>query len=163
MNIEEKIIDIEKQIVRTEKILKKTRNVRSLMLSASKNLNGKYTYTNKGFLRGNLLGNFIRKSRVKSVNNNIDRVQEALLKLHADLMLYDQDFANKLSLPSKMTEFRGASNKLSDIGLRTSMRFREFDMIKSLRNLENVMKKLIARHNKLKYELKKSKEVLGYK
>lgn len=57
---------------------------------------------------GNFLGDFIRKSRVKSINNNIDKVQDAMFKLEADLILYDKDLAGFLRLPAKMSQYGGA-------------------------------------------------------
>lgn len=162
MNTEKKIIDIEKKILRIDKMLKKAREVRKLIITTIKNLDDKYTYSTKGFLRGNILGDFIRKSRVKSVNNNIGKVQEAMLRFEADLLLYDKKLAGALRLPAKMSQYGGASNMLTDIGLRTDMRFREFDVTRSLRNVENVMKRLKANKDKLRYELKKNKELLEY-
>lgn len=163
MDTQDKIMDIEKKILRTDKMIKKARSVRSLIITTIKNLDDKYTYSTSGFLRGNILGDFIRKSRVKSVNSNIDKVQDAMFKLEADLIIYDKDLAGALRLPAKMSQYGGADGLFSDIALRSNMRLKQFDVTKSLRNVETVIKRLKARKDRLRYDLKKNKELLEYK
>lgn len=161
--MEEKIIDLEKQILKTDKIIQEARKVRSLIINCYKNLDDKYTYSTSKFLRGNIFGDIMRKSRVKSINNNIGKVQDALLKFEADLLVFDKDLANDLKLPSKMQGYGRVDGKFSDISLRTDMRFRQFDVAKSLRNLDVVIKRLLASRKRMAYDLKNQKELLAYK
>ena len=97
------------------------------------------------------------------MNKIIDLVQKSMLKLEADLMVYDIDndtnLAGFLRLPSKMSESGKVTNKFTDIGLRASMRFRQFDVVVSLRNLETLIKRLEEIRHELKNDLKGS---MGY-
>lgn len=161
--MEEKIIDLEKQILKTDKMIQKAKRVRSLIINCYKNLDDKYTYSTSKFLRGNIFGDFMRNSRVKSINNNIGKVQDALLKFEADLLIFDKDLASVLKLPAKMQGYGRVEGKLADISLRTDMRFRQFDVAKSLKNLDVVIKRLLASRKRMAYDLKNQKELLGYK
>ena len=114
-------------------------------------------------LRGNFFGNFLRGNKVSAVNSNIDRAQQALLDLHANLLLFDENLAKKIYLPSKMSEFSSANGKASDIAIRTNMRLKQFDITKSKRSLQTVIRRLESEEKKTRYEIAKEKELKEYK
>lgn len=159
----ERVINLEKKLVKTDKILRKARQTRAIVIKSLQSIDNKYDFSASSWLRGNFLGNFIRGSKIDKMNKNIDRVQKSMLKLEADLMVYDIDndtnLAGFLRLPSKMSESGKVTNKFTDIGLRTSMRFRQFDVVVSLRNLETIIKRLEEIRHELKNDLKGS---MGY-
>lgn len=155
--------DYNKRLNDIERLLRQARDVHSLIKRSESKLDGKYEFSANKFLRGNFLGNFLRGNKVNAVNNNIDRAQQALLDLHAELLLFDIDLADKLTLPSKMSEFSSANGKASDIAIRTNMRLKEFDLSKSKRSLETVIRRLESEAKKARYELEKEDELREYK
>ena len=79
--------------------------------------------------------------------------------MEADLLLYDEDLAKSLRLPAKMAEASRVYGNLDDIALRSRMRYREFDVAKSLRNLEKILDKLEDEKKRLRF-IKKDQEGL---
>lgn len=155
--------DFNKRLHDIENILKHAKDVESLLERGESKVDGKYDFSTNSLLRGNFLGNFLRGNKVSAVNKNIDRAQQALLDLHAELLLFDQDLAGKLVLPSKMSEFSSADGKLSDIAVRTNMRMKEFDLTKSKRSLQTIIRRLESEAKKARYELEKEAELKEYK
>ncbi|WP_311481935.1 hypothetical protein [uncultured Anaerococcus sp.] len=152
-------MDIDLKIVKTNKMIRKVRQVRAMVKLTMKEMGNQYAYTTSSCLRGNILGDFIRKKRTDKLNSKINKVQQAILDLEADLLLYDQDLARGLRLPSKMAEAGKVRGILDDISLRSRMRYREFDVAKSLRNLEKILARLEEDKRKLRF-IKKDQEGL---
>lgn len=146
-----------------EALLRQAKDVESQLQRAEKKIDGKYEFSAHEALRGNFLGNFLRGNKVSSVNSNIDRAQQALLDFHANLLLFDRNLADRLRLPSKMSEFSSAEGKASDIAIRTNMRLKEFDVTKSKRALQTVIRRLESEKKKASYEIAKEKELGEYK
>lgn len=151
-----------KRLSDIESLLKQAKDVENQLERAESKINGKYDFSGRDTLRGNFLGNFLRGNKVNAVNSNIDRSQQSLLDFHANLLLFDRDLADKLRLPSKMSEFSSANGKASDIAIRTNMRLKEFDVTKSKRALQTVIRRLESEHKKAAYEISKEKELGEY-
>lgn len=154
--------DYKLKLKNVEALLREAKDVESQLQRAEKKVDGKYDYPSHGLLRGNFLGNFLRGNRVSAVNNNVDRAQQALLDFHANLLLFDERLANKISLPSKMSEFSSAEGKASDIAVRTNMRLKEFDITKSKRNIQSIIRRLESEKKKVTYEILKERELDQY-
>ena len=154
-----KIMNIDLEIAKTEKMIRKVRQVRARVKLAMREMENQYAYTTSRRLRGNIFGDIIRKKRTDKLNATINRVQQDLLNLESDLLLYDENLAKGLRLPAKMAEPARVNGKLDDITLRTRMRYREFDVAKSLRNLETILDKLEDDKKKLRF-VKKDQEGL---
>lgn len=155
--MEKSIRDIDYMMVRTDKMIRKTRRVRALLKMAMRNMDKQYDYTTSTIFRGNLLGHLLRNKRTDKINSEVNKIQQAMLNLESDLLLYDEDLARTLRLPSKMAEAGRIDGKFDDIALRTRMRYREFDVAKSLRNLEKILDRLEKDKKKLRF-MKKSKK-----
>lgn len=156
-----KMIDYDLRLRHIEDLLIEAKEVFSQLERAEKKINKKYDYTTHGALRGGFLGNFIRGNRVSAVNSNIDRSQEALLNFHSNLLLFDQRLANKINLPSKMSEFSSANGKASDIAIRTNMRLKQFDITKAKRSLQTVIRRLESEEKKFTTILQKKKSLMN--
>ena len=155
--------DYKLKLKQIENLLRQAKDVESQLQRAEKKIDGKYDYPSHGLLRGNFFGNFLRGNKVSAVNNNVDRAQQALLDFHANLLLFDERLANKISLPSKMSEFSSANGKASDIAIRTNMRLKEFDLTKSKRTIQTIIRRLESERKKAAYEISKEKELAEYK
>lgn len=155
-------LDFNKRLNDIEDILKDAYRVLNQIESSEKRIDGKYDFTSAGLFRGNFLGDFLRGNKVSSVNRSIDDAQQAILDFHARLLLFDQSLADKLKLPSKMSEFSAADGKLSDIAVRTNMRLKEFDVTKAKRSLQTIIRRLEGERKKAAYELEKEAELYEY-
>ena len=154
--------DYNLRLKQVESLLRESKDVFNQLDRAERKIDGKYEYSSHQALRGNFLGNFLRGNKVSAVNNNIDRSQQALLDLHAKLLLFDEKLANKISLPSKMSEFSSADSKASDVAIRTNMRFKEFDITRSKRTVKTIIRRLESEKKKAVYEIYKEKELEKY-
>ena len=152
-------MNIDLEIVKTDKMIRKVRQVRARIKLAMREMENQYSYTTSSLLRGNIFGDLIRKKRTDKLNATIGKVQQDLLNLEADLLLYDEDLAKSLRLPAKMAETSRVYGNLDDIALRSRMRYREFDVAKSLRNLEKILDKLEDEKKRLRF-IKKDQEGL---
>lgn len=152
-------MNIDLEIVKTDKMIRKVRQVRARIKLAMREMENQYSYTTSSLLRGNIFGDLIRKKRTDKLNATIGKVQQDLLNLEADLLLYDEDLAKGLRLPAKMAEACRVYGNLDDIALRSRMRYREFDVAKSLRNLEKILDKLEDEKKRLRF-IKKDQEGL---
>lgn len=152
-------MDIDLQIVKTDKMIRKVRRVRAMIKQAMTKMDKQYAYTTSSALRGNIFGDIIRNKRTDKLNDNINTVQKELLRLEADLLMYDEDLANHLRLPAKMANSARIDGIIGDIGLRTQMRYRQFDVAKSLRNVEKILDLLEKNKKKLRF-IKKSQKGL---
>ncbi len=152
-------MEIDAKIIKTEKMIRKVRQVRAMVKIAMAEMDNQYTYTTSTIFRGNFIGDVIRKKRTDRLNASINKVQQAMLRLEADLMLYDEELAKSLRLPAKMAEAGRVIGKLDDITLRSRMRYRQFDVAKSLRNLETILDRLEDDKEKLRF-IKKDQEGL---
>ena len=152
-------MEIDEKIIKTEKMIRKVRQVRAMVKIAMAEMDNQYTYTTSTIFRGNFIGDVIRKKRTDRLNASINKVQQAMLRLEADLMLYDEKLAQSLRLPAKMAEAGRVTGKLDDITLRSRMRYRQFDVAKSLRNLETILDRLEDDKEKLRF-IKKDQEGL---
>ena len=146
-----------------ESTLRQAKDVLSQLERSERKIEGKYDFNSHSLLRGNFFGNFLRGNKVSAVNSNIDRAQQALLDFHANLLLFDEDLAKKIYLPSKMSEFSSANGKASDIAIRTNMRLKQFDITKAKRSLQTVIRRLESEEKKTRYEIAKEKELEEYK
>lgn len=158
--MENKLMDIDLKIVKTDKMIRRVRQVRAMIQLAMKNMENQYSYTNATYLRGNILGDFIRKKRTNKLNATINKVQQAMLDLESDLLIYDQNLAKSLRLPSKMAEAGKVRGPLDDIALKSRMRLREFDVAKSLRNIEKILARLEEDKKKLRFAKKEQKGLI---
>ena len=154
--------DYKLKLKEIESLLREAKDVESLLQRAEKKIDSKYEYSTHQALRGNFIGNFLRGNKVSSVNSNVDRAQRAILDFHANLLLFDEKLANKVSLPSKMSEFSSANGKPSDIAIRTNMRLKEFDITKSKRNIQSIIRRLESEKKKATYEILKERELDQY-
>lgn len=152
-------MNIDLEIVKTDKMIRKVRQVRARIKLAMREMENQYSYTTSSLLRGNIFGDLIRKKRTDKLNATINKVQQDLLNLEADLLLYDEDLAKNLRLPAKMAEASRVYGSFDDIALRSRMRYREFDVAKSLRNLEKILDKLEDEKKRLRF-IKKDQEGL---
>lgn len=158
--MENKLMDIDLKIVKTDKMIRRVRQVRAMIQLAMKNMENQYSYTNATYLRGNILGDFIRKKRTNKLNATINKVQQAMLDLESDLLIYDQNLAKSLRLPAKMAEAGKVRSPLDDIALKSRMRLREFDVAKSLRNIEKILARLEEDKKKLRFAKKEQKGLI---
>lgn len=158
--MENKLMDIDLKIVKTDKMIRRVRQVRAMIQLAMKNMENQYSYTNATYLRGNILGDFIRKKRTNKLNATINKVQQAMLDLESDLLIYDQNLAKSLRLPAKMAEAGKVRGLLDDIALKSRMRLREFDVAKSLRNIEKILARLEEDKKKLRFAKKEQKGLI---
>ena len=55
----EKVINLEKKLVKTDKILRKVRQTRAIVIKSLQSIDNKYDFSASSWLRGNFLGNFI--------------------------------------------------------------------------------------------------------
>ena len=152
-------MDIDLQIVKTDKMIRKVRRVRAMIKQTMANMDNQYAFTTSTIFRGNIFGDIIRNKRTDKLNSNINKVQKELLRLEADLLLYDEELAKNLRLPAKMANPARVDGKFADIGLRTQMRYRQFDVAKSLRNVEKILDELEKEKKKLRF-MKKSQKGL---
>ena len=152
-------MNIDLQIVETDKMIRKVRRVRAMIKQSMANMDKQYEFSTSTILRGNILGDIIRNKRTDKLNSNINKVQKELLRLEADLLLYNEDLAKYLRLPAKMTSPARVDGIMGDIGLRTQMRYRQFDVAKSLRNVEKILDILEKDKKKLRF-MKKSQKGL---
>lgn len=154
--------DYQLKLKKLESILRQANDVLSQLERSERKIEGKYDFNSHSLLRGNFFGNFLRGNKVSAVNSNIDRAQQALLDLHANLLLFDEDLAKKIYLPSKMSEFSSANGKASDIAIRTNMRLKQFDITKAKRSLQTVIRRLESEEKKVYYDIAKEKELDEY-
>lgn len=153
-------MNIDLEIVKTDKMIRKVRQVRARIKLAMREMENQYSYTTSSLLRGNIFGDLIRKKRTDKLNAIIGKVQQDLLNLEADLLLYDEDLAKSLRLPAKMAEASRVYGSFDDIALRSRMRYREFDVAKSLRNLEKILDKLEDEKKRLRFIKKDQKGLI---
>lgn len=153
-------MNIDLEIVKTDKMIRKVRQVRARIKLAMREMENQYSYTTSSLLRGNIFGDLIRKKRTDKLNATINKVQQDLLNLEADLLLYDVDLAKSLRLPAKMAEASRVYGSFDDIALRSRMRYREFDVAKSLRNLEKILDKLEDEKKRLRFIKKDQKGLI---
>ncbi len=152
-------MNIDLQIVKTDKMIRKVRQVRAMIKRAMANMDNQYEFTTSEIFRGNIFGDIIRNKRTDKLNSNINKVQKELLRLEADLLIYDEDLAKNLRLPAKMPRQARVDGIFGDIGLRTQMRMRELDVAKSLRNVEKILDDLEKEKKRLRF-IKKSQKGL---
>lgn len=153
-------MNIDLEIVKTDKMIRKVRQVRARIKLAMREMENQYSYTTSSLLRGNIFGDLIRKKRTDKLNATIGKVQQDLLNLEADLLLYDEDLAKSLRLPAKMAEASRVYGSFDDIALRSRMRYREFDVAKSLRSLEKILDKLEDEKKRLRFIKKDQKGLI---
>ena len=146
-------MNIDLEIVKTDKMIRKVRQVRARIKLAMREMENQYSYTTSSLLRGNIFGDLIRKKRTDKLNATIGKVQQDLLNLEADLLLYDEDLA-------KRAEASRVYGSFDDIALRSRMRYREFDVAKSLRNLEKILDKLEDEKKRLRFIKKDQKGLI---
>ena len=61
--MENKTMDIDIKIAKTDKMIRKVRQVRAVVKIAMKQMDNQYAYTTSTILRGNVFGDLIRKKR----------------------------------------------------------------------------------------------------
>ncbi|MDU2376358.1 MAG: hypothetical protein E7D56_09380, partial [Anaerococcus vaginalis] len=96
------------------------------------------------------------------INKSIDRSQDVLLKLHADLLIFDPNLASILDLPYKLSEFSRPRNALSDMKLRIDTRKKKFDIQKSEKKLITLIKKLTKEKSKEINKIKRDIELKSF-
>ena len=97
-----------------------------------------------------------------TINKSIDRTQDVLLKLHADLLIFDPNLASILDLPYKLSEFSRPRNALSDMKLRIDMRKKKLDIQKSEKKLITLIKKLSKEKSKEINKIKRDIELKSF-
>lgn len=141
-----------------DKLIKDVRSIIRDVESYGKRLGAMAHFPTTGLLRGNLLGNIIRRRNHNIANKNLDRVQEAIIDLRTRLLFYDQGLADLLTLPSKLTGFSEVNSKLADLAFRGKIKMKELDVYKAKAGLDKLLRRLVARRRKNDYEIKKIKE-----
>lgn len=154
-----KVEELNKNKIQVDKMIIKARSVLRLLETTSRKVGAKSDFTGKKFLRGNFLGDFLRGNKAHSVNKNLDRIQQALLDFHRDLLLFDENLAAMVYLPSKISEYSDIDGKLADIAFRTNIRMKELDINKARRSIEKIIRRLEAQSRKYAYDIKKYKEL----
>ena len=156
--IEEKLNELYKRQVEVDKYIKDARKIYNDILISSRRVGKSSDFTGKKFLRGNILGDFLRANKNHNANKSIGRIQEELLDFHSNLLLFDEKLANKLYLPSKVSEYSNINGKIADIAFRSKLRMKEVDISKSARSVQKVLMKLLSEKRKIAYDIRKIKE-----
>lgn len=156
MNYKREINEIDKLICQAMDIL-------ALLQRSEKRIGSKADFTLTGHVGRNALGDFIRSSKVSTINSDIGRLQEELLDFHKNLLLYDEDLARKVDLPVKLEQFRGSRTAVADIKLRTQMRSKELEVAKLQAKMKTIIKKLTKEKEKVYYKMKKEAEFETFK
>lgn len=151
--------NISKNKVKTDKMIIKAKSVLRLLRTVEIKVRQKSDFTSLSLLRGNLVGNLIRSSKLSSVNKNLDKSQEAILNLHRDLLIFDENLAKILYLPTKITQYSTVRGKLADIAFRTNLRLKAKDISKAKRSVEKIIRRLEATSRRYAYDIKKYQEL----
>ena len=113
------------RIKEINKLLDEAREALGVLQRASIRVGKASDYSITGLVGRNIVGDFLRSNKNNVINKSIDRSQDVLLKLHADLLIFDPNLASILDLPYKLSEFSRPRNALSDMKLRIDMRKKE--------------------------------------
>lgn len=146
-----------------DKLIFQARGILSMLERSEKRIGNKADFTLTGLVGRNAVGDFIRNSKVLTINSDIGRLQSELLDFHKNLMLFDEDLAAKVDLPVKLEEFRTARTAISDIKLRTQMRSKKLEVAKIQVKMKTIIKKLIKEKEKISYNIKKEEELETFK
>lgn len=151
------------QIKDIDKLINQAMDILGLLKRSEKRIGNKADFTLTGLVGRNFLGDFIRNSKVSTINANIGRIQEELLDFHKNLLLFDENLARKVDLPVKLEEFKTARTACSDIKLRTKMRSKELEVQKLQAKMKSIVKRLVKKREKVLYNIKKEEELETFK
>lgn len=150
------------RIKEINKLLDEARDALGVLQRASIRVGKASDYSITGLVGRNIVGDFLRSNKNNVINKSIDRSQDVLLKLHADLLLFDPNLASILDLPYKLSEFSRPRNALSDMKLRIDMRKKKLDIQKSEEKLITLIKKLSKEKSKEINKIKKDIELKSF-
>lgn len=150
------------KIKEINKLLDEAKNALGVLQRASRRVGKVSDYSITGLVGRNFVGNFLRANKNNTINKSIDRTQDVLLKLHANLLIFDPKLASILDLPYKLSEFSSPRNAFSDMKLRIDMRKKQFDIQKSEKKLITLIKKLSKEKSKEINKIKKSIELKSF-
>lgn len=142
-----------------DKLLKEALKLKELLEIKERKIGHSASFAISGYVGRNGLGDLLRKGKVSSINTSLDKVQKELLDFHKDLALFDDRLANRLELPSKLSEVGQTRNPVSDIILRSEMRKKEFEVTRQIRKLDSIIDSL-TRYKKMEiFKLRKEKQM----
>lgn len=156
-------MNYKQDIKEINKLINQSKDILSLLVRAERRIGGKSNFTISGLAGRNFLGDFIRNSKVSTINSSIGRIQTELLTLHKDLLLFDESLAKKIDLPVKLEEFKTSRSVISDIKLRVNMRSKELEVQKIKQKIKTLIKKLVKEREKIYYNIKKEAELKKFK
>lgn len=145
------------------KLINQSKDILNLLKGAEKRIGSNANFKITGLAGRNFLGDFIRNSKVSTINSSIGRLQSKLLTLHKDLLLYDESLAKKIDLPVKLEEFKSSRTVVSDIKLRVKMRSKELEVQKIKQKIKTLIRKLVKEREKIYYNIKKEAELKKFK
>lgn len=150
------------RIKEINKLLDEAREALGVLQRASKRVGKTSDYSVTGLIGRNIVGDFLRANKNNTINKSIDRTQDVLLKLHANLLLFDPKLASILDLPYKLSQFSSPRNALSDMKLRINMRKKQLEIQNAERRLITLIKKLSKEKSKEINKIKHSIELKSF-
>lgn len=150
------------RIKEINKLLDEAREALGVLQRASRRVGKSSDYSVTGLIGRNIVGDFLRANKNNTINKSIDRTQDVLLKLHANLLLFDPKLASILDLPYKLSQFSSPRNALSDMKLRIDMRKKQLEIQNAERRLITLIKKLSKEKAKEINKIKKSIELRSF-
>lgn len=151
------------KIKEIDRLLDKTKEAISVLNRSTRRIGKASNFKLTGYLGRNVVGDFIRSNKNQSINKAIERVQDTLLELHSDLLVFDPKLKDFIELPYKLSQFSSVRNPVRDIKLRVDMRKKKLDIQKSEKKLITLIKKLNKEKSKEINRLKKEAELKLYK
>lgn len=150
------------RIKEINKLLDEAIEALGVLQRASKRVGKTSDYSVTGLIGRNILGDFLRANKNNTINKSIDRTQDVLLKLHANLLTFDPKLASILDLPYKLSQFSSPRSTLSDIKLRINMRKKQLEIQNAERRLITLIKKLSKEKSKEINKIKHSIELKSF-
>ena len=150
------------RIKEINKLLDEAREALGVLQRASKRVGKSSDYSVTGLIGRNIVGDFLRANKNNTLNKSIDRTQDVLLKLHANLLTFDPKLAGILDLPYKLSQFSSPRNALSDMKLRINMRKKQLEIQNAERRLITLIKKLSKEKSKEINKIKHSIELKSF-
>lgn len=150
------------RIKEINKLLDEAREALGVLQRASRRVGKSSDYSVTGLIGRNIVGDFLRANKNNTINKSIDRTQDVLLKLHANLLLFDPKLASILDLPYKLSQFSSPRNALSDMKLRINMRKKQLEIQNAERRLITLIKKLSKEKSKEINKIKHSIELKSF-
>lgn len=141
------------------KLIKEGQELLALIEKSERTIAKRNDFSLTGLLGRNAIGDFVRNTKVRTINSSIDKIQEDVLKYQKNLAIYDTKYAYYLDLPYKLQEFKSSRTAISDILLRTNMRKKGLEVAKIKNRLVILIKKLIKEEKKIEISIRKQIEL----